>query len=87
MCIFVNHKFVARSCAYPGVHPKQEKGKNPQKIWRYHYVWNKQQLRAEQDKQQLSEFAELTEFTGFEQHKQQQFWQQPEELQEQHEQQ
>ena len=32
MCIFANHKFVARSCAYPGVHPKQEKGENPRKI-------------------------------------------------------
>jgi len=70
MCIFVNHKFVARSCAYPGVHPKQEKGKNPQKIWRYHYVWNKQQ----QFKQQLSEFSEckqLTEFSEFTERKQQ----------------
>lgn len=32
MCIFANHKLVARSCAYPGVHPKLEKGKNPRKF-------------------------------------------------------
>lgn len=31
MCICANHKFVARSCAYPGVHPKLEKGENPRK--------------------------------------------------------
>ena len=55
MCIFANHKLVARSGAYPGVHPKQEKGEIPEKFWRYHYVWNKQQQR----KQQLSEFTEF----------------------------
>lgn len=85
MCIFANHKLVARSGAYPGVHPKQEKGEIPEKFWRYHYVWNKQQF-----KQQLSEFTEfkqLTEFTEFTERKQQykeQHKEQLRQLQQQH---
>lgn len=66
MCICANPSYVARSCAYSGVHPKQKRGTVPEKFWRYHYVWNKQQF-----KQQLPEFTEFKQFTEFTERKQQ----------------